>query len=420
MFNSLESWLQFLEKLHFKNIDLSLERIQRVAHQLGIRLPGFVITVGGTNGKGSCVALLESILLNAGYTVGAYFSPHLISFCERARINGREVSTEIFCEAFSIINQARKDITLTYFEFTTLAVLYLFQQAALEFLLLEVGMGGRYDAVNILDPDIALITSISLDHTNYLGSNCNSIAREKAGIFRRNQKVVYGDPVIWPSLLEEVKSLECQLYSQNRDFFYMQHEKHWDFVGGKERKNLPYPSIALQNAASVLQAISLLLPSYSIPNKAVIQGLKKINLKGRFQRIQHKSVHFTLDVAHNPASAILLAENFKKIKNSKRRYALVGMLIDKDHQATLAPLVPFIDAWWVTALPGERGASAEHLGQCLKKITKTPILLFSQLKQAYDNLICHLEPTDDVLVFGSFLTVGGVLKILEEDLEGLL
>lgn len=402
---SLEGWLAKLEVCHPKTIDLTLDRITTVAQRLDLKPTGFVITVGGTNGKGSCTALLESILQQAGFSTGAYFSPHLLVFNERIRLNGVEVTDEALLKAFTAIEQARGKITLTYFEFVTLAAFWLFQRANLEYWILEVGLGGRYDAVNIIDANLAIIASISLDHTDLLGNTRELIGREKAGIFRKKQCVVYGENDIPVSVQAESDKLECDISCQGKEFNFNKNAQSWDFIGKRTFKNLPYPAIALQNAATVLQAISLL--PHDIPEHAIISGLRNINLKGRFQRVSSSLI---VDVAHNPASAQQLAENIKTLKKPRQLHALVGMLRDKDHYNILSLLAEQFDTWWVTGLAGERGATSKIIGDCLKHMTSKPIFLFSAPEMAYDELMKQLHPEDCVIVFGSFLTVGAVLK----------
>ncbi len=410
MFDSLATWLSWLEKLHPKSIELSLDRIQRVAQRLSLHTaPAFVITVGGTNGKGSCVALLESILLHADFKVGAYFSPHLIHFNERIRINGDEVSDKALCQAFSVVNASRADVSLTYFEFTTLAALWLFQQAQLEFLILEVGLGGRLDAVNILSPDIAIIPTVSLDHTDWLGDTRELIAKEKAGIFRKDQTVIYGEADVPNSILQTCEQLHCALNKMDREFSFFKTGDTWDFIGKKKLTQLPLPIIALQNAATTLQAITSLPACFFVSEEAIRSGLQNINLKGRFQCFQQKAT-VIFDVAHNPASAQRLAENLKEFKKFKKLYAVVGMLNDKDHKNTLLPLLDLIDSWYITSLPGDRGLSATQLSQVLSAFTSRPITLFPSPEIAYHQLQEILQPDEGVVVFGSFLTVGALLR----------
>ncbi|MBI5447329.1 MAG: bifunctional tetrahydrofolate synthase/dihydrofolate synthase [Gammaproteobacteria bacterium] len=412
MLSSLADWLHYIEQIHPKTIELTLARIQNVASRLGLLLTQkkrVIITVGGTNGKGSCVASIESLLLETGASVGAYFSPHLFRFNERIRLNGREVTDEQLCAAFTEIEKARAEISLTYFEFATLAACFLFQQEKIAYWVLEVGLGGRYDAVNIFSADIAVIASVSLDHLDYLGETRELIAYEKAGIFRKNGRVVYGESDVPASIWERALALETHFSCQGQEFGFIQQEESWRFWGEKQFDQLPKPIVSLQNAATALQVVSL-LPTIKIRQEEVVRGLNNINLQGRFQLIQTEAALFVFDVAHNPASAQLLAENLTSIKKYRKIHALVGMLKDKDCLNTLRPLSAIIDMWWVAGLSGERGLSCVELMRVLSSLTSSPLQGFVSPEEAYQTLLYHVHPEDCVVVFGSFLTVTPVLE----------
>lgn len=403
----ISDWMSYIESLHPSTMDFSLERISTVASRLGLRLKSFVITVGGTNGKGSSVALLESILLKANYRVGAYFSPHLLVFNERIRIQGHQISDAKLTKAFKMVDIVREDTQLTFFEFTTLAALWLFQEACLDFVILEVGLGGRLDAVNIIDPNIAVITSISLDHIEYLGETRSAIAKEKAGIFRPAIPVVCGDQYPPDTLLDTCKKLGCPCYIRGKDYEALSSEGTWSFKGVKYYDNLFIPTIYLANAATVLQVLSLLPDKYIVTRDAIEEGLKHIQLQGRCQWLDKQ---WLVDVAHNPDSANILAKYIKKLHTFKKVHALIGMLKDKDQIATVTPLLSLIDHWWVAGLPGERGCSGQVLADKLRSLSVKNIEVFSDLGSAHDALSEQLRENELVLVFGSFLTVGGIMK----------
>lgn len=403
----ISDWMSYIESLHPSVMDLSLDRVSIVASRLGLRLKSFVITVGGTNGKGSSVALLESILLKANYRVGAYFSPHLLVFNERIRIQGQLISDAKLTKAFKMVDIVREDTQLTFFEFTTLAALWLFQEACLDFVILEVGLGGRLDAVNIIDPDIAVITSISLDHIEYLGETRAAIAKEKAGILRPMIPVVCGDQDPPDTLLDACKKLACPCYIRGKDYEAVLSEDSWSFKGVKHYDKLFIPAIYLANAATVLQVLSLLPDKYSVTLDAIQKGLKDIQLQGRCQWLDNQ---WLVDVAHNPDSAHVLAKYVKKLDTFKKVHALIGMLKDKDQIATVTPLLSLVDHWWVASLPGERGCPGQVLADKLRSLSVKNIEVFSDLGSAHDALSEQLRENELVLVFGSFLTVGGIMK----------
>lgn len=391
---NLSSWLTYLETLHPKAIDLGLDRVGKVAHALNlIPFNSFVITVAGTNGKGSCVALSESILSAAGYRVGAYTSPHLLRYNERVRINGEFVTDEMLCKAFVEIEKARGDVSLTYFEFGTLAALLLFKQANLDVAILEVGMGGRLDATNIIDADIAIISSIALDHTEWLGNDREAIGFEKAGIMRAGKSCVCGDFDVPQSIRKYAQELRTNLYCPNEG-------------SGYSFDNLPLPKIAQQNAATVLKAIELLPQTFEVNRNAIKTGLKQVFLPGRFQIIG-KTI---LDVAHNPAAGELLAKNLQLMPCSGRTLAVVGMLSDKDILGTIQPLFPHVSAWYVGGLDVPRGAPTKLLADQIR-IGANTVSEYISVTAAYRQALADAQPSDRIIVFGSFYTVAEVMQL---------
>lgn len=409
---TLKAWLHRVEQLHPKTIDLGLERIQVVAKRLEVlSIDSPVITVGGTNGKGSCVATLTAILTAQGYRVGAYFSPHFQTYNERIHIAGKFVSDDALCKAFSTIDKVRQDISLTYFEWGTLAALWLFKEAKLDALILEVGLGGRLDAVNIIDPNISVITTIDLDHREWLGSNREMIGKEKAGIFRRGRPAVCGDFDLPQSVYDVAQKLEVPLYCQGRDFGYVVEDENWSFWSNANfnHEKLPIPQLLLQNVSTALMALSLLRDILPISDKAIPEGLIKAFLPGRFQIINKKPL-VILDVAHNPQSCEKLAD---RLKNegcvTGKTYAVVGMLADKDHVASLNPLLVCIDEWYVASLSGERALLAGQLSAILRESGANSIYQFNNVVEAYQAALSQATVDDRIIVFGSFHTVGPVL-----------
>jgi dihydrofolate synthase/folylpolyglutamate synthase len=409
--NDLSSWLQYLEKSHPKSIDLGLERVQTVAKYLGpLNFTCPVITTAGTNGKGSCVATLEAIFSTQGYRTGAYFSPHLQQYNERVRLDGNKVSDEALCDAFTAIDAARRGISLSYFEWGTLAALWLLQRAQPDIVILEVGLGGRLDAVNIIDSDVAVITTIDLDHTEWLGPDREAIGREKAGIFRVEKPIVCGDLNPPQSIIERALALKAPLYRQGIDFSYEIVGQQWRFCRGKYRSSLlPMPHFILQNVAAALMTIDLLKTKMPVSVKSIKEGLNKAFLPGRLQVFLEKPL-VILDVAHNPQGCRKLYEKMTTLPVTGKTYAVTGMLKDKDHKQNLTPLLPIIDAWYVAALPGERGFSAQQMEKTLSHLGASIINVFDSVITAYKTALNHAKSNDRIIVFGSFRAVGPVLS----------
>lgn len=409
---TLQDWLNYLEVLHPKTIDLGLERVTQVAKRLGLYpWPSFCITVAGTNGKGSNVVLLEQILLHAGLRVGAYFSPHLIHYNERIHINGHEVSDQALCAAFEKIDVVRKEHSLSYFEFGTLAALLLFKEAQLDIVVLEVGLGGRLDAVNCIDNDISVITSIDLDHCDYLGDTREAIAQEKAGIFRKGRPVVCGDLVPPTNLQGIAMSLAAPFYQQNTDFGFIKNDQDWSFWHSLGRlNNLPLPQLLLQNAATSLQVIHLLPDSFPITRSAIDQGLRSAKLLGRLDYYDKDGITIILDVSHNPAAAKLLAAHLQENPVIGKTYCVFAMLKDKDIDNSIKPLADSIDYWHIAGLSGERGSQSSELLNHMQKHSITQTRTFSDVVEAFEASLAIAGPGDRVVIYGSFHTIGPILE----------
>lgn len=410
-------WLSYLETLHPKTIDLGLERVKKVAERLGVqRFACPVILVAGTNGKGSTVALLNAVLSAAGYRVGTYTSPHLLEFNERIQIEGAPVQDDALLEAFCFVDQQRNEVSLSYFEFTTLAAFHLLKQAALDVLVLEIGLGGRLDAVNCVAADLAIITSIDFDHMEYLGNTLEAIGAEKAGIIQAKKPCVYGDLISIESIAHQAKTLESPLYQQARDFHYQKQGSTWTWQNEQYvLTDLPLPSIDLQNAATVLQAIYLLKPLFAITRAHIEKGLRAVFLPGRFQIIADQP-HVILDVAHNPAGARCVAKRLNRFAKPKKTHAVWAMLEGKDHRNTCAPLIEIIDVWHLASLPtAPRGALASQLTVTLHKLdAHVSSYEYSDPYTAYQGVLSQAEASDRILVFGSFYTVAAVLDALSQ------
>ncbi len=417
-FNSLEKWLKWQETLHFTAIELGLERCRRVANNMGLLKPSYnVISVAGTNGKGSSITMLDKILRNANYKVGRYTSPHLLKYNERICINGEEASDAELCESFDRIDRARGDISLTYFEFGTLAALDLFRQHNVELAILEVGLGGRLDAVNILDADVALITSIDIDHQQWLGDNRESIAREKAGIFRNKALAICSDPNPPQSLLDCADALGTPLSVLGRDYQILTSCDTWSWSSNESSlKGLPRPmqycDFQLQNAAGVLMVLDKIHHEYPVSEKDIKQGLNSFRLNGRMQIIPGE-VAKILDVAHNSQSVKMLVANLKEIPCVGQTHLLVGMLKDKDHPEVLKVLSEVADSWSIVTLSQERGCDAKTLLSDLDVLgIKDNVSEFKNVEEALEMLNQSSKPGDRIVITGSFLTVGAALRHL--------
>ena len=418
---TLEDWLAHCERLHPKSIDMGLERVQAVARRMGLAFACPIITVAGTNGKGSTCAMLEAILLEAGYRTGVYTSPHLVHFEERCRVRGDIVNAAELVANFARVEAARvqngDEISLTYFEFTTLAILQLLADAKLDVVILEVGLGGRLDAVNILDTDCAVITSIDLDHMEFLGNDRETIGREKAGIMRAGKPVVVSDPVPPQSILDHAAALGADLWRFGQDFNFSGDKQQWSWAGrGRRYAGLAYPALRganqLVNASGVLAALTALRDRLPVTAQAVRNGLSMVELPGRFQIVPGQPT-LVLDVAHNPHAVAALAENLDAMGFYPCTHAVFGAMADKDLAPMLARVGPLIDKWYFTDLPTARAASGEELAAKWQAVESRPDVTATTHKDpelALQAAVRAADPADRIVVFGSFYTVGGVLK----------
>ncbi|RKZ71395.1 MAG: bifunctional tetrahydrofolate synthase/dihydrofolate synthase [Candidatus Parabeggiatoa sp. nov. 1] len=432
-FTTLNQWLDWQNSLHPREIELGLTRIRTVAQRLNLLPPPFpIISVAGTNGKGSSVVLLDAILSAAGYRVGRYTSPHLLRYNERICIAGIEASDAQICDAFNLIEEVRDNISLTFFEFATLAAMLVFQDNEVDLAVLEVGLGGRLDAVNLFDAEIALVTAIGIDHVEWLGADRESIGFEKSGIFRAQHPAVCSDANPPQSLIKHAELLQAPLYYLGRDFSDTKTEGHtwiWQVVEKpaaiKKRGyfDLPLPSLPgdfqLQNAAGVLMVLDLLVQaaprtkdgkSFVVPESAVHQGLMNVNLPGRFQVLPGRVTRI-LDVAHNPLGAQVLRDLLYQQVCQGETHAVVGMLKDKDIAGVLTVLQESIDHWYVAALNAQRSASVQYLVEQLSAIGVTRINTYPSITTAYKYLLAHTKEEDRIIVFGSFYTVAEVLQV---------
>lgn len=420
---TLADWLARLETMHPKAIDMGLDRVRQVKDAMALEFACPVIIVGGTNGKGSTCAMLEAILLRAGYRVGLYTSPHLLHFNERMRINGQSASDAELVAAFDKLDALRAEVSLSYFEFTTLAAMQLFADASLDAVIFEVGLGGRLDAVNVLDADVAIVTSVDIDHTEYLGDTREKIGFEKAGIFRAGKTAICGDPVPPASLVEHAEKIGADLWLFNRDFNYSGDKQQWNFSGrGHRRNSLAYPSLRganqLLNASGVLAALEALRLRLPVGAQEVRTGLALVDLPGRFQVLPGKPT-IILDVAHNPHAAATLAQNLDNMGFHPYTYAVFGAMQDKDIDGVIAQLQGCVDHWCVTDLPLPRAATAAEIKHKLLAAyaglppvaeTERSIQTFATPAEAFANAMSRAGENDRITVFGSFLTVAGVME----------
>lgn len=412
-FATLDDWLRWQETLHPRTIELGLDRVRAVLRQLRPAPPPFiVITVGGTNGKGSSVALLEAMLRAAGYRVGAYTSPHLLRYNERIRIDGTEADDAALCQAFARIDAARGERSLTYFEFGTLAALELFWQAGIDIALLEVGLGGRLDAVNAVDPDAALVVSVDLDHTEWLGTDRDSIGYEKAGIYRPNRPALCADPQPPNRLVEHAAAIGAHLRCVGRDYGFARTGTTWRWWMDETRlDDLPLPALAgvhqLGNAAAALATLASLGQRIAVPPTAIRAGLQHVCLPGRFQ-IVSGPVEWILDVAHNPHGATALADHLRERPCTGHTHAVCGLLGDKDANGIIQALAGVVHDWHTATLDGPRGRTDGELAELLGAVG-------AQARAAGDILsACQAAraiatPGDRIVVLGSFHTVAPVL-----------
>ncbi len=412
---SLSEWLDYLERIHPSAIDMGLERVSAVRDRLALHCDFPIITVGGTNGKGSVCAMLEAILSCAGYRVGMYSSPHLLRFGERIRVAQREADAAALVQAFERVECARGGQSLTYFEFGTLAALDIFNRAKLDVAVLEVGLGGRLDAVNAFDADCTVVTTVDLDHMDYLGPDRDSIGGEKAGIFRAGVAAVCGDEDPPATLAARAADIGAPLILRGRDYGYNAGRGDWQYwsLSGK-RSALPYPALRgtyqLANAATALAALDQMKSRLPVDMGAIRRGLVEIDLPGRFQIMPGRPM-VILDVGHNPHAARGLSESLRALPAGGRMIAVFAMLKDKDVAGVAQALKGQVDEWLIAALPGARGASAGHIVLALGSIgVSAPVTSFDSPAEAYQCALRLAGQNDKILVFGSFFTVGAVMQ----------
>jgi dihydrofolate synthase/folylpolyglutamate synthase len=417
LMKTLSDWLAHCEKLHPLAIEMGLGRLRLVAERMQLALKVPVITVAGTNGKGSTCAMLEAIYLQAGYKTGVYTSPHLVQFEERCRLQGESPPAAQFASAFEQVEKARGEISLTYFEFSTLAILKMMAQAELDVVILEVGLGGRLDAVNLIDAECAIITSIDLDHTALLGNDRETIGLEKAGIMRAGKSVVLSDPVPPGSIIQHAKDLGADLWLMGQDFNFSGDQLQWSWAGrGRRYSGLAYPALRganqLLNASGVLAALEIMRPQLPVTAQAIRNGLAMVALTGRFQIVPGEPI-LVLDVAHNPHSVAALAANLDAMGFYPCTHAVFGAMADKDLPSMLKKVLPMVDAWYFTDLPLPRATTAAQLQDHWQQMNTRQDVKASQHgspQKALEAAITAAGPTDRILVFGSFYTVGGVLQ----------
>lgn len=414
--NTLSDWLAYIEQQHPQNIAMGLERVREVAARLQIEAPAtHVIVVGGTNGKGSTVAFIEAIGRAAGWKVGTYTSPHLLRYNERVRIDGVEASDAQLVAAFAAVEAARGDTALTYFEFGTLAALWLLQQSALELAVLEIGLGGRLDAVNIIDADVAVITTVDIDHTDWLGEDREAIGAEKAGIIRGWNPVVLGEIDPPSSVLRRAYQLGANAIRAGSDYFHEPIDaQHWRWRDVAQTLELPMPAlqapVQLANAAAAIAALQAL--PVEVPATAWAQGAAAAQLPGRLQRVASDGVELMLDVGHNPQAARALAQALGKATPAGTTVALYAALADKDVRGVVEALTGCVDQWALAGLEGARGQSAEALRARLQGTAAAQAACHGDVAGALHAVLAEAQPGDRVLVFGSFHTVADALQAL--------
>lgn len=419
--HDLSGWLRHLETLHPSTIELGLARVRQVAKRLQLDFGhAKVITVGGTNGKGSSVTMLASILRAAGYSAVTYTSPHITHYNERVGLNDRLATDAELCNGFAAVEAVRGEVTLTYFEFGTLAALWLFAQAKPDFIILEVGLGGRLDAVNIIDADVSLLTNVDLDHIDWLGDTRDKIGFEKAGIFRTGRPAIYGERSMPQSVADHARAHQIPLLQQGRDFGWQEAgpEWHWHGVDSNGRPvqlaDLPRNGFPLDNAAAVLQVLHSL--GLNLPRAAIDQGLARAELAGRFQQKQYQGLRVVLDVAHNPHAASNLAHNIRTRLAGCRVLLVLGMLGDKDSAGVVRLLGPVVDHIYAASLAGDRGAPADVLYNHARQLGHQAISCHASATAAFAAACADAGAQGDretvIVVTGSFFTISAVLELI--------
>ncbi|MCT8704213.1 bifunctional tetrahydrofolate synthase/dihydrofolate synthase [Glaesserella parasuis] len=422
--DSLETWLSYLEKSHFKPIDMGLERIRKVAEELDLLKPApYVITVAGTNGKGSTCKLLEMVLLKAGLKVGVYSSPHLIHYNERVRIQGQAVGNADLITTFDYIEQ-HKSASLTYFEFGTLAALDLFRKAKVDVAILEVGLGGRLDATNIVDPDFAVITSIDIDHVEFLGDNREAIGREKAGIFRPNIPVVIGESDCPQSILDHAKELQCHVFRRDIDWKFSVESDRLQWQSKTKSLTVPLPKIPQPNCATALAVLTQL--PFELSDEILVQAVEEAKMTARFQLLGEQDfatfsqnrplAQVIIDVGHNPHAARYLSDRLAEwIQPNRKIYAVFSALVDKDLSGIVEPLEELIDEWHCAGLQGYRGQSGTEVkSKLLTALPNAKAVAYENVIEASQVLFETANEQDIILVFGSFHTVADFVMWIEQ------
>lgn len=408
--SSILIWLDYIEKNYYKEIDLSLIRVKKVANDLNLlNLNAIVFTVGGTNGKGSTTCIIEKILINSSYKVGTYTSPHLRRYSERIKINGHELPSYYHTNSFHIIESTKKNTPLTYFEYSTLSALMLFKQANVDIIILEVGLGGKLDATNIIDPNISIITNVDLDHTQLLGNSIKNIGKEKAGILRPYTPAILGANIS-KSTIKIAKNIKSIIHQQNKNWLCIKKDNYWTFQDcyGKINK-LPFINIPISNIGAAISAIrnSFL----SIKNKTILNSLHELSISARFQIIKTNNCITILDVAHNPHAAKWLSKKISSLKKLGKIYAIIGMLKDKNIKNTIKYLLPKIDYWYCTDLLHiKRAEKGKNIRNYLKKNKSKK---FNHPIDSYIFALNKAKRNDIILVFGSFYTVSVIIKFIE-------
>lgn len=411
---NLNDWLEKIEKKHPAMINLGLERVRQVWKN-NFHCP--VVTIAGTNGKGSTLTTLAKLMEKSNKKIGTYTSPHLLHFNERIRINGRSVSEQMLCEAFEVVESLAKGIDLTYFEFTTLAAFVIFQKAECDLLILEIGMGGRLDAVNVVDPDLAIITALSLDHEEWLGSSLDAIAKEKAGILRPEIPVILSHEATNPVILEQVKSGQNKVYIE---------KEHFDYVADQWENKLENLFINIPTNYLPSNSVSLAMAAYTVlrdqfldlpPLETAVQSLEGVGMIGRFHCINSNGKNFIFDVAHNPGGTAWLANRLKARKKTGRTLAVWSSLADKAHAAIIQPLKAVIDRWLVCSVEGTpRAMAVEALAEILKEQGIHAVTSFTSVEAAMAFASEQANPDDEIIVLGSFFTVGQAYSVIKQDL----
>jgi dihydrofolate synthase / folylpolyglutamate synthase len=420
----LADWLAHLEHLHPRGqagIELELERIRQVSQALGQHQTCAVLTVGGTNGKGSTCALLEHILLAAGYRIGVYTSPHLLRYNERVRLNGVPADDAAFCAAFARVEAARGAVPLTYFEFGTLAAWEMFAAANLEAIILEVGLGGRLDATNLYDADCAIVTTVALDHMDFLGTTRESIGFEKAGICRPGRPLICGDADPPRSVIDKCRHAQADFRQLGRDFGFRRQEGQWQYWqrDGRTLGGLAYPALRgdcqLNNASCAIAALDALHAQLPVTAQDIRRGLAEVEVAGRCQMLPGRP-QIVLDVAHNPQAAAELARSIGNMGYARTTWAVFGMMADKDIAGVVEAMRPRVDRWLPCDLPGSRAATAESLGEIIAKVSPGETAHgFDSPAEAFRHAQGNAGDDDRILAFGSFLTVAGVMRFLSRD-----